>query len=349
MILAFLVINAVRTRPLLRQVIWALLLAGSLMSAVTVYQGVTQRYDNEFLGFAQVTEAEISVGTEDFLGNKPLVKRLAGPIGEKNRYAQVLVVLLPLAATRMLAERRRAWQAAAAVAGILILGGIQFTFSRGAGVSVGVVFLSLIALRLVKVRYAVLMTAVAIAVALTLAPGYFYRLSTLEGVTSLLSGDPSSADSSVQNRATENLATFLIFEDHPLFGVGPGQTPRFIRDYGRGVGYKLLDPSRRAHNMYLEEMADTGIVGFGAFMSIVLVIIFQLWAIMRRTRVKDRDAYLLAAGFLLGIIAYLTTAVFLQLSYARYYWFLLAIASATVYILRNTPAHAPRVPAASRR
>jgi O-antigen ligase len=225
--------------------------------------------------------------------------------------------------------------------GLLILGGMLFTFSRGAGVAVVVMALALVPLRMVRPRTAITAGTLAVVAILTLAPGYVYRLSTLTNVSSLLSGDPSDADTSVQGRATENLATLNIFLDHPILGVGPGQTPRFIRDYGRGVGFKLLDPSRRAHNLYLEELADTGIVGFALFGGILALTMGQLAALRRHVYGRDRATFFLASGLLLSIITYLVTGVFLHLSYARFFWFLLALAGAAIHIEQRQRAGQP--------
>lgn len=332
LVLYFLVINVVRQPEMLRRSLWVILLAGALMGGVTLYQGITQTFDNDFGGFAQITESEVSVGQEDYMGNKPVTRRFAGPIGEKNRFAQILVVLLPLATALALSERRWALRLAAGALALLILGGALYTFSRGAGVAVVMMALALLPLRMIRPRTAILAGGLAVALILTLAPGYVYRLSTLGNVSGLFSGDTSEADTSVQGRATENLATLLIFVDHPLLGVGPGQTPRFIRDYGRGVGFKLLDPSRRAHNLYLEELADTGVVGFALFGSIVALTMARLVGVRRRAFGRDRATFFLASGLLLSIFTYLVTAVFLHLSYARYYWFLLALAGAAIHI-----------------
>ena len=43
----------------------------------------------------------------------------------------------------------------------------------------------------------------------------------------------------------------------------------------------------------------------------------------------------LAVAFSLSLVAYLGTGMFLHLSFERYLWFLVAIASATVHILRQ--------------
>jgi O-antigen ligase len=308
---------------------------------VTFYQGTAGAYDNDFGGFAQVTRSAVTVGEEDFLGNKPQLQRLAGPIGEKNRFAQVLVVLVPLTVALGLSERRRGGRWAAWAALLLILGGMLYTFSRGAGVALGVMVLVIMPPPMIRPRIAAAIGTAIVVLALTFAPGYVYRLSTLGNITALLGGDPSQADTSVQGRATENLATLRIFLDHPVLGVGPGQTPRFIRDYGRSVGFRLLDPNRRAHNLYLEELADTGVVGFSVFFAMVGVTLAGLYKVRHRTQRDDRVAYLLASGMILSILTYLVTAIFLHLSYERYYWFLLALAGVTARVLLPAPAADP--------
>ncbi|GAB4423004.1 MAG: hypothetical protein Kow00106_20130 [Anaerolineae bacterium] len=333
LVLYFLVVNVVRDRVMLRRTLWVVVLAGAVMGGVTFYQGTTRAYDNDFGGFAQVTRSTATVGQEDFLGEAPQVQRLAGPIGEKNRFAQVLVVLVPLAVALGLSERRRMARWAAWAALLLILGGMLYTFSRGAGVALGVMVLVIMPPPMIRPRTAMAIGTAAVVLALTFAPGYVYRLSSLSEITSLLGGDPSQADTSVQGRATENLATLRIFLDHPVLGVGPGQTPRFIRDYGRSVGFRLLDPNRRAHNLYLEELADTGIVGFSVFFAMVGVTLAGLYRVRHRTQASDRVAYLLASGMILSLLTYLVTAIFLHLSYERYYWFLLALAGVTARVL----------------
>ena len=46
----------------------------------------------------------------------------------------------------------------------------------------------------------------------------------------------------------------------------------------------------------------------------------------------------MATGFLLALTAYLTTGLFLHLSYARYYWLILALAGATAVVIRAAMA-----------
>src|SRR5204862_307136 len=75
------------------------------MGSFSLYQEATRSYDKTFGGLAQIETEEIGTGQTDFGGKAVLRPRLAGPIGETNRYAQIMLVLLPLAALCALTER----------------------------------------------------------------------------------------------------------------------------------------------------------------------------------------------------------------------------------------------------
>lgn len=53
LVLYFLVLNTVRTPRMLRFSIWAVVAAGLLMGAISLYQEVTHTYDNNYWGYAQ--------------------------------------------------------------------------------------------------------------------------------------------------------------------------------------------------------------------------------------------------------------------------------------------------------
>jgi hypothetical protein len=55
----------------------------------------------------------------------------------------------------------------------------------------------------------------------------------------------------------------------------------------------------------------------------------------RRAALATRpDLAALATGFLLSIVAYLASGVFLHLSYARYFWMMLALAGVAAIVVR---------------
>jgi hypothetical protein len=66
----------------------------------------------------------------------------------------------------------------------------------------------------------------------------------------------------------------------------------------------------------------------------------QLWRLTVFWRRRDEALASLSRAFLLALVAYLATGIFLQLAYERYFWFLLALANATVWMLRREAVRA---------
>jgi len=201
-------------------------------------------------------------------------------------------------------------------------------------------------LRVVRLRTLILVGVSFFVAANVFVPGYFYRIQSLSDISQVGVDGAEGVDGSLKGRTTENLAALKIFLEHPILGVGPGQTKYYIRLVANEIGIRRIEVERRAHIMYYEELADTGIVGFAGLMSIVLLIMFQLYRLMRRYKKVDIEIYYTAAGLLLAIISYLATAAFLHLSYVRYYFFLLAFAAAAVQVYQtwasNSQEHPPR-------
>lgn len=70
----------------------------------------------------------------------------------------------------------------------------------------------------------------------------------------------------------------MMFQERPLFGVGPDN---FRLLYGRYLGYKNWYLGNHSNNLYLELLATTGLLGFIAFMSFTLTLLYSLWKQMR--------------------------------------------------------------------
>jgi O-antigen ligase len=327
LLLFVLVTNAVRTPQVLKSVVWALLLAGAVMGLVSIWVVLTHTYRNALGGFAQVAADQVPG-----IGPKPL-PRLAGPVGETNRYAQVMLLLVPLgiACIRLAGSRVRRLAAIGATA--LTLSGMLLTYSRGAAVALAIVALVMVATGFIRARHLVLLVAVLGAIVVVAAPNYLARLASLSSLNSATSQDSTQVDGALRGRATENLAALDTFRDHPLVGVGPGQFfERYSQTYANELDLRFLKTSRRAHNLYLEMAADTGVLGLAAFLAVVLVTIGQLVRAAGLCAVHRPDLALLAHAFALSLFAYLATGLFLQLAYQRYFWFVLALASATAWI-----------------
>jgi putative inorganic carbon (hco3(-)) transporter len=338
LLLYVLVTNGVRTTRTLRVVLWSVALAAGLMGLISLWQEVTHLYNNHLFGLARTDQAALDPTRLDVtsgVGGNGARPRLAGPIGEKNRYAQVLIVVLPLCVYLARTETRRTLRLLAAVAGVLTLCGMMLTFSRGAAIALGVVLLAAPLVGFVRARFVVGMLAAVVALTLVVAPDYISRIDTLGAADSALAAD-STADGAVVGRATENLAALHVFARHPIFGVGPGQFFRqYSQEYANQLNLRFLNTPRRAHNLYLEIAADTGIVGLATFMAIVTATLWGLWRVNVLWRAHHPPHAQLAVACLLSLVAYLASGVFLQLAYHRYFFFLVALANAAIWVLRR--------------
>lgn len=338
LILYLLISNAVRTPRMLTLVCWTVIAAGSLLGGLSLYQELTGTYANDYGGFAQVDKlAEIA--SEDV--ERP---RLGGPLGSENRYGQILAVILPLALIRAFREPSRQRRLFAAVGSLLILGGIILTFSRGTAVAVGATLVLMVLLREIRVRHLLVSLAVLTAVVAFVVPDYVARLSSLEEVTALSSQTTEDVpDSALVGRQTENLAAWNTFLDHPLIGVGPGvYFQEYSRDYANRLGLRYLRSERRGHSLYLEMAADLGIVGVGTFLAMVGTALVLVYRAARRWRGRDPERAILASSFFFALVAYLASAVFLHLSYQRFFWALLALTASVAWALRPDASAASR-------
>lgn len=337
-LLYFLVLNTVRTPQLLRRSISMLLLGAALLGALSLYQEMTGSYSKPYGGFAQVPK-------EFFTGHAPTA-RLAGPLGDPNYYAQMLLVVVPLGLLALWGDRSRGGKLLAGMGTALAAAGVTLTFSRGAGLAFVVVLGLMTVLRYVR-WYQVVLVVGGVFLLLNLMPAYKDRVATLSslgGATSTAAVADSEADMSMKSRLTEMLAAAHVFVDHPFLGVGPDVFPSYYQEYANKIGLEVRETvlhgarkgesaERESHNMFLSIAADLGGIGLGIFLAIIGFAIRDLVRARRRClAIGDRDLAAAVTGFVLAIAAYVTTGMFLTLAFERYFWLVLALAGAAASI-----------------
>src|SRR6266508_683541 len=286
-LLLFLIVsNAVRSTKTLSRVLWALILAGSFMGTLSIYQELTHSYGNDYAGLAQIdrfgTGGGFNIAPD--AEQKILRPRLGGPLGSENRYAQILAAVLPIALILTFRERKRRLRLAAAGCSLLITGGLLLSFSRGAAVAVAGTLAFMALLRELPLRHLLVTLVVVTGVIALVVPDYVTRLRSLEGVTAISSSDSTQRpDASIVGRRTENLAAWHTFLDHPIVGVGPGvYFKEYSRQYANRLGLRYLQSERRGHSLYLELAADTGLIGLTAFLAMVGTPMVLLYRSARR-------------------------------------------------------------------
>jgi O-antigen ligase len=305
-------------------VVWVLLAVGAILGGLSLHQELTQNFSSDYQGFAQVG------GSQNVLGTQGPESRTAGPLGRANRYAQILVLLLPLVFAIVWGRHSRGATLLAIGAGFLISIAAALTLSRGAAVGFALVLLVMLFLRYIKLRH-IAIVAVALFALFVVVPQYGARLDTLQSVPGI-AGEGQQLDSSVRSRITETIAAALVFADHPLIGVGPGLFPTYYLQYAGEFGLRVRPEDREAHNLYFGIASDTGLLGSFFFFGAIAVTVRDLSRTRSRLiRVRPRLAHL-AAGFMLAIVAYLTTGIFLHLAFERYLWLMLALGAAVTAI-----------------
>ena len=352
LLLYFAAANLFRTPERLRRALIVLVVSGSVLGGLTLYQETTRKYEQQFGGLAQRNlEWKVREENQARDPNRPaeqifVSNRAGGPIGEPNRYAQILLVLLPIAFFLARSAGSRRSRLLIAACGALILAGTVLTYSRGGFVTLVVMTAILALTRVIRLRTLVAAGAVLFVLVFALAPGFVLRMASLQEAPGLLEGTDSDSEDVMRSRLTEMLSAFSVFVDHPLVGVGPGQySPVYSEKYmsDPDIAYKVIDRPRRAHNLYFELAAETGILGLVTFLSLVAVVQIRLWRSWRRFRESREDLAGLALGFFVAIWGYLVSAVFLHLSYQRYYWLLLGLAAAALHVLANEAVRVRRI------
>jgi hypothetical protein len=347
LLLYFLLLNAVRSLPTLRHIMWTLAIVGGVMGSMAIYQELTGNYDQQFGGIMQ---RNTSYGYEDQGLDDGVVRerekvrvahRAGGPLGGPNRCAQILLTMLPLSLLLVWIEKSRNAKLLAAAFSALTLAGVLLTYSRGGFVSLVGLVLLLFLFGYLRVRQLIVGAVAVFFLLVAIAPGYIARIESVTGlsrITSEAQVEKKQGDSTIRGRLTEMLAAFNVFLDYPILGVGPGQySPYYSLEYMANpeIQFRHIESTRRAHILYFELAAETGIVGLGLFMTIAGVILARLWRLRMQLRRRRPELAHAATAFFCSIMMYFGTAVFLHFSYQRYYWITLALAGIAARLIQE--------------
>jgi O-antigen ligase len=146
-----------------------------------------------------------------------------------------------------------------------------------------------------------------------------------------------------------------MIDAHPLDGVGIGNFPLRSVDFLVRPGvlhndsYVVVEPLE-AHNIYLQLLAETGIVGFLLFAAVVATALRCGWQATRaRAPGRDHDLMVLAEVTLVATVAVLVANFFAPGLFDKQMWLLFALGPALWSLARQrraSPSDA-RTPAAA--
>jgi O-antigen ligase len=99
-------------------------------------------------------------------------------------------------------------------------------------------------------------------------------------------------------------AALLIFQDHPILGIGRGNYPRVVRGYvDRGLLHPTAEHHGHVHNAYLEMLISKGIFG----LLLLLALLFYPFAVFVRTLRRSRDTATVGAVVIAGFALFSIT------------------------------------------
>ncbi|MCL4300653.1 MAG: O-antigen ligase family protein [Anaerolineae bacterium] len=308
-----------------KRAIWLITIAATVLAALGAYQALTGNTDQTFWGFSKFIQGQIVAGAEDR-------GRLSGPLDDPNFYGQILVAVLPLALYRLLDERQLLVKSFAGLSFILLIFGVLNTYSRGAFLAL-LVILFLIALeRRVNLSLLLLIILTTLLLRQFLPTGFTDRLETLFIFTD--EETTVHSDVSFRGRSSEVQTGLNMFTDHPFLGVGVGNYPVFYQEYASRLGLEQRTSDRKAHSLYVEIAAETGMFGLVTFGGVFVSLLTGL--VQARRKLKALAEYPQWAGWItsvqMSIIAYLISSFFLHGDYLRYLWLLVALGVALIHL-----------------
>ena len=271
--LFWIVVNHVRTREQIENI-----LLWSIPSAVIVSLiGVYQRFGGDIPGLMNIAMP-------------------GSTFGNKNTAAQYILLLLPIPYFFVISTTDRQKQRLFAICAAIITTYLLYTGTRAAWAGAIVAFLALVIFfrlkkpsaepQIANIRTRLSDKKISLAcialfvIAMNVIPPFVVPDWNLTGFPSptgrLGTALELDKDSSFLNRLTMAANTFKMFKDHPVLGVGKGNFKIMYPSYAASA---IKDPDfspevqpREAHNDYVQLLAETGTLGFLSFLLIVLVI-----------------------------------------------------------------------------
>ena len=258
--------------------------------------------------------------------------RLAGAGGDPNETAAAMVAGLALATALAVALRGKPLaRMACVVAAVICMLALFLTSSRGGLVALGVALIAAVLLggrrrgtMLVAALGAVLVTVFYFA---TIAPE-----SVRERVTHPQGGT---------GRVDIWKVGWRMVQHNPIEGVGSGNFQTSSIHYLLAPGKLvrddfIVDTPKVAHNTYLQILAELGIVGFIAFITILLFSFVCAFKAHRAAAAAgDRELDIIARATVVALVALYAAYFFVSRDYGKQLWFLLALCPVMLDIARR--------------
>jgi O-antigen ligase len=323
--IASLVIYITKDTFSLKGAIWAIIVAGLFMTSISVYQNLTSTFTNNYWGFGGVEYS-------GYVGGY----RLTGPYLTPNPYAQVLAIIFILALDRAWHEMKLVLRIIAGVCALLSALTIIFTDSRGGFANL--VFTAFVFFLFNRPNFnSMLLVLVFSFIVMQFLPNNFTnRIMTLSQLNPFNQDTATLTDESFRGRTSENIAAWMMFTDHPIFGVGLNNFSTNYLQYSREIG---LDPRREQRDpasLYLQLLAEQGVIGTSVFILFVVSMLIRLLRAQKDFKLMDmKDEMYISSALFASLAGYMFMSIYKNNAYSNVFWTLIALCVSVSQIAAN--------------
>jgi len=269
--------------------------------------------------------------TQVYSGNEAddVTDRIAGTFGHPNSLGRYAVFMIPLTVALILTGEARVRRLAYACV-LVLLAGVMLSESRGALLVLLAIAVPAFALSAKRIPIWYQLGALCVATIVILAAGQYVdterMVRSIDDAGRMLGDGAAPVDGATRGRLAEMRVAFELWQSRPLTGVGLANYEHYFQMYSYDFGTKLYNDDRSAHSMYLELLAERGIIGLGVFLiaigGVVLTVLLQG---IRRLRNHDRSGGYLTVAMVVSALAYYLSAVILHDVHAQPIWALLGV------------------------
>ena len=235
-----------------------------------------------------------------------------GIVNDGNQYAAALILLLPIVAAKVFKKGYLAVRIGAALGVFGMLMSIIITTSRGGFLGITALCCSFVVLfRKARIKLIFFLLAIGIAVSPFVPEFYVERISTI-----FVSGDEGELEKTSSGRLNSWALAVDLWKEQPILGVG-------LNNFGYYMAVKegktWGERGHVVHSIWLQPLAEGGVVVFGPFMILLILFFYRTNKIKKAVRGSELEIDISALQ--VGMFGFLVSATFVdRLFYEPIYW-----------------------------
>lgn len=261
--------------------------------------------------------------------------RVNGPpdtmLADNNQLAAALIMVLPLVRYLQIQSQNRWVRMLLLAAMCVTVVSVFGSYSRGALIGLGVMFLWM--LRSSRHKTAIALAAVfgLVALAMVMPDSWYERMHSMGSY---------QEDSSATGRFDAWKFAFRMALERPLTGGG-------FRIYSDGARFLALVPeaptARAFHSIYFEALGEHGFVGLALFLGVIGAGLHTTARLRQRTKANPEQAwaYELASMVQVSLIGYAAAGAFLELTFLDLFYAIAMLPTIAVTALDREDAASP--------